>query len=73
MENPSPSILAQDAIKELFQERYIYFIGTYETLNDFGRSNNKANIQLSQDMKEHHKIVISAGGIIQIKYSKSNT
>jgi hypothetical protein len=26
MENPSPSILAQDAIKELFQERYIYFL-----------------------------------------------
>jgi hypothetical protein len=47
MENPSPSILAQDALlRELFQERYIYFMGTYETLNDFGRSNNKANIQL---------------------------
>jgi hypothetical protein len=40
MENPSPSILAQDAIKELFQERYICLLGTYETLNDFGRSNN---------------------------------
>jgi hypothetical protein len=47
MENPSPSVSAQDALlREIFQERYIYFMGTYETLNDFGRSNNKANIQL---------------------------
>jgi hypothetical protein len=47
MENPSPSVSAQDALlREIFQERYIYFMGTYETLNDFGRSNNMANIQL---------------------------
>jgi hypothetical protein len=47
MENPTPSISQQDALlREIFQERYIYFMGTYETLNDFGRSNNMANIQL---------------------------
>lgn len=47
IENPSPSISQQDALlREIFQERYIYFMGTYETLNDFGRSNNRANIQL---------------------------
>ena len=47
IENPSPSISQQDALlREIFQERYIYFMGTYETLNDFGRSNNMANIQL---------------------------
>jgi hypothetical protein len=47
MENPTPAISSQDALlREIFQERYIYFMGTYETLNDFGRSNNMANIQL---------------------------
>lgn len=47
MENPTPSISQQDALlREIFQERYIYFMGTYETLNDFGRSNNMAGIQL---------------------------
>lgn len=47
IENTSPVISQQDALlREIFQERYIYFMGTYETLNDFARSNNMANIQL---------------------------
>jgi hypothetical protein len=47
MENSSSSVSQQNALlREIFQERYIYLIGTYETLNDFARSNNTANIQL---------------------------
>ena len=47
MENPSPSITVQNALlREIFQERYIYFMGNYESYNDFGRSNNLAGIQL---------------------------
>ena len=33
-------------LREIFQERYIYFMGSYESYNDFGRSNNAAQIQL---------------------------
>jgi len=46
MEN-SDNIAAIDALlREIYQERYIYFIGSYEAYTDFGRSNNKAEIQL---------------------------
>lgn len=46
IENPD-SISNQDALlREIFQERYLYFMGSYEAYNDFGRSNNKAEIQL---------------------------
>lgn len=33
-------------LREIYQERYIYFIGSYEAYTDFGRSNNIAGIQL---------------------------
>lgn len=46
MENPD-NIAAVDALlREIYQERYVYFIGSYEAYTDFGRSNNKAEIQL---------------------------
>jgi hypothetical protein len=47
MENSGSSISSQDALlREIFQERYVYLMGSYESLNDFTRSNNKAEIQL---------------------------
>jgi hypothetical protein len=47
MENPSPSITDQNALlREIMQERYIYFIANFESFNDFGRTNNMAEIQL---------------------------
>ncbi len=47
IENLSPSITEQDALlREILQERYTYFIGHFESFNDFGRTNNKAEIQL---------------------------
>jgi hypothetical protein len=46
IENTS-SLTPQNALlREIFQERYIYFIGSFEAYNDFGRSNNMAGIQL---------------------------
>lgn len=46
MENPD-NIAASDALlREIYQERYIYFIGSYEAYTDFGRTNNRAGIQL---------------------------
>jgi hypothetical protein len=47
MENASSSLTDQEALlREIFEERYIYFMGTFECFNDFGRSNNAAGIQL---------------------------
>lgn len=47
MENKTTTETDQQAlISEIFQERYIYFMGTYETLNDYARSNNAAKIKL---------------------------
>ena len=33
-------------LREIYEERYVYFIGSYEAFTDFGRSNNIAEIQL---------------------------
>lgn len=33
-------------LRELYQERYVYFIGHFEAFNDFRRTNNIANIKL---------------------------
>jgi hypothetical protein len=33
-------------LKEIYQERYIYFLGSFECFTDFGRTNNLAGIQL---------------------------
>ena len=33
-------------LREIFPETYIYFMGSFESYNDFGRSNNAAQIQL---------------------------
>ena len=47
MENVSGSLSNQNALlREIYQERYIYFIGSFECFTDFGRSNNIAQIQL---------------------------
>jgi hypothetical protein len=47
MENATTTETDQQALlREIFEERYIYFMGTYETLNDYARSNNTAKIQL---------------------------
>ena len=47
IENASGTLNAQNALlREIFQERYIYFMANYESYNDFGRSNNRAEIQL---------------------------
>ncbi len=47
MENTTASLTDQEALlREIFEERYIYFMGTFECFNDFGRSNNAAEIQL---------------------------
>lgn len=43
----SGSLPEKDALlKEIIQERYIYFLGSYECFTDFGRTNNLAGIQL---------------------------
>ena len=47
MENISGTLTDRNALlREIFEERYIYFLGNYESFNDFGRSNNMAEIQL---------------------------
>jgi hypothetical protein len=47
MENVSGSLTNQNALlREIYQERYIYFIGSFECFTDFGRTNNIAGIQL---------------------------
>lgn len=46
MVNPGTLTNQNALLKVIFQERYIYFMGSYESLNDFGRSNNLAGIQL---------------------------
>ena len=47
IENATSSLTDQGALlREIFEERYIYFMGTFECFNDFGRSNNAAEIQL---------------------------
>lgn len=48
MENNSGPTLtdANALIREVLQERYIYFMGSYESFNDFGRTNNGGQIQL---------------------------
>ena len=47
IENPLPSITNQNALlREIMQERYIYLMANFEGFNDFGRTNNMAEIQL---------------------------
>ncbi len=47
IENPTPSITNQNALlREIMQERYIYLMANFECFNDFGRTNNIAEIQL---------------------------
>lgn len=45
--NGATALTDQNAlIREIYQERYIYFLGTFESFTDLGRSNNAAEIQL---------------------------
>jgi starch-binding outer membrane protein, SusD/RagB family len=47
IENTTVGTSDQNAlIREIMQERYIYFIAHFESFNDFGRTNNSAEIQL---------------------------
>lgn len=47
IENASGSLTNQNALlREIYQERYVYFIGSFECFTDFGRTNNIAGIQL---------------------------
>jgi len=36
----------QALLREILEERYVYFIGSFEAFTDFGRTNNQAEIQL---------------------------
>jgi hypothetical protein len=45
--NSGTTLTDQNAlIREIFQEKYIYLMGNYESFSDFRRSNNAAQIQL---------------------------
>ena len=47
IENLTGSLTNQNALlREIYQERYVYFTGTFENFTDFGRTNNLAGIQL---------------------------
>lgn len=47
IENAGVVLTDQNAlIREIFQEKYIYFMGSYESFTDYRRSNNAAQIQL---------------------------
>ena len=48
MENNSGTALSQQnaLIREIFEEKYIYLMGSYESFTDYRRSNNAAQIQL---------------------------
>lgn len=48
MENVNGSLTDQNALlKEIYEERYIYFIGNYEAFTDFRRTDNIAGIVLN--------------------------
>lgn len=47
MENATSSLTDQNALlREILEERYVYLLGSFECFNDFGRTNNIAEIQL---------------------------
>jgi starch-binding outer membrane protein, SusD/RagB family len=46
IENPDNISDLNAFLRELYQERYVYFLGTFECYTDFGRTNNVAGIQL---------------------------
>ena len=46
MENPTTLTNTNALIREIYQERYVYFIGNFESFTDYGRTNNAAQIQL---------------------------
>lgn len=46
MENPGTLTDQNALLREIYQERYIYFMGSYEVFTDYGRTNNIAEIQL---------------------------
>lgn len=47
IENFNPGTTNQSALlREIYQERYVYFLGNYECFNDFGRTNNGGGIVL---------------------------
>ena len=46
MENPTNLTNQNALLREIMQERYIYLMANFEGFNDFGRTNNIAEIQL---------------------------
>lgn len=46
IENSDNSLPIDAFYRELYEERYLYFIGNFESFVDFGRSNNIAGIEL---------------------------
>lgn len=48
MENATGSLTDQNALlREIYEERYIYFIGNYEAFTDYRRTNNIAEIKIN--------------------------
>lgn len=48
MENATGSLTDQNALlREIYEERYIYFIGNYEAFTDYRRTNNIAEITIN--------------------------
>ncbi|MFE3868508.1 SusD/RagB family nutrient-binding outer membrane lipoprotein [Flavobacterium sp. LS2P90] len=48
MENATGSLTNQNALlREIYEERYIYFIGNYEAFTDYRRTNNIAEIKIN--------------------------
>lgn len=48
MENVSGTLTDQNALlREIYEERYIYFLGNYEAFTDFRRTNNIAGVKIN--------------------------
>lgn len=46
IENTDGKIPVNALLREIYQERYVYFLGYFESFTDFGRTNNIAEIKL---------------------------
>lgn len=46
IENPGTLTAVNALLREIYEERYVYFLGYYEAFTDFGRTNNIAGIPL---------------------------
>ena len=46
LENTDGKTAVNALLREIYQERYVYFLGYFESFTDFGRTNNIAEIKL---------------------------